>query len=253
MGLMAQPILGPKWETLKTNLWPGETHGVSSDCPNPYCNYDLTPQDYEDAEMHGGDFECPNCGWTFNVGADLWGDDQSQRDRTRAGMTPAEMGKIGEDSVKQWAKESGEIPGVGQILWESPDYNDPIDLVAGDFAIEVKSLHSESFPRYKIAADPGSGARRADVIKGKINRMNQLAQHLGKPLYPAMIGVRLNFYTNRADFFFQTEYKDRLMTAMQHIGSTDFSSLNPFKRPEDITKQAFPAQGETMDDSDIPF
>jgi hypothetical protein len=244
-------VLGPKWEQMNQTLWPGESHGISSDCPNPYCDYNLTSQDVEDAEMSGGAFTCPQCGWKYDLSPMLYGE---QRQRTRAGMTPAQMGQIGEDVIKQWADESGEIPGVGKILWESPDYNDPIDLVAGDFAIEAKTLHSEAFPRYKIAADPGSGGRRSTVIQKKMNRMQELSQHLGKPLYPAMIGVRLNFYTNRADFFFANEYRDRLMTAMTHIGSTDFSKLNPFKNPEDISSQQLPQQGETQDyDADIPF
>ena len=163
----------------------------------------------------------------------------------------ASMGQIGEEAIKQFANEQGEIPGVGKIIWESPDYQDPIDLVAGQYAIEAKTLHSESYPRFKIAADPGSGGRRPDVIAKKHERMAQLSQHLGIPLYPAMIGVRLNFYTNRADFFFAPEYKDRMMTVMTHLGSWDFSSLNPFKNPEDVAQQALPAQGET--DADIPF
>lgn len=248
---MPNSPLGPKWNDLSNTLWPGESHGISSDCPNPYCNYNLTPQDIEDAEWHGGEFQCPNCGWDSNIDHMITGD---QRQRTRAGMSLMQMGQIGEDAIKQWAEQEGEIPGVGKIIWESPDYQDPIDLVAGQFAIEAKTLHSESYPRFKIAADPGSGTRRPDVIAKKHDRMAQLSQHLGVPLYPAMIGVRLNFYTNRADFFFAPEYKDRLMTAMTHLGSWDFSSLNPFKNPEDVAQQSLPAQGETADlDADIPF
>jgi hypothetical protein len=247
--------LGPKWNDLRDTLWPGESHGIASDCPNPYCNYNLTEQDISDAEFHGGDFECPNCGWSYNISHLLTGD---TRQRTRAGMTPLVMGQIGEQIIKQWADENGEIPGVGRIIWESPDYKDPIDLVAGQYAIEAKTLHSESYPRFKIAADPGSGASRSYVIRKKMERMQQLSQHLGIPLIPAMIGVRLNFYTNRADFFFQNEYKDRLMTAMTHLGSTDFSKLNPFKNPEDVAQQSLPHQGDTtgaglVGDADIPF
>lgn len=245
---MAQPILGPKWENMNQTLWPGESHGIISDCPNPHCDYNLTPQDESDAEMVGGRFNCPQCGWSWNIMS------EDTRDRTRSGMSLAEMGQLGEAVVKQYATEMKTIPEVGQILWESPGYQDPIDLVAGDYAIEVKSLHSESFPRYKIAADPGSGATRADIIRKKHERMAQLSQHLGKALNAGMIGVRLNFYTNRADFFFAPEYKDRLMTAMKHVGYTDFTKLNPFKRPEDVQSMSLPQQGETVgDDSDIPF
>lgn len=249
---MPVPNLGPKWQDLQNTLWPGESHGLGGDCPNPYCDYELTRQDYDDAEMSGGNFTCPKCGWHWNVAPMMY---EEERQRTRTGMSLLDMGQIGEEAIKQWARQEGEIPGVGQILWESPDYHDPIDLVAGDYAIEAKTLHSESFPRFKIAADPGSGARRADVIKKKHDRMEQLAQHLGKPLYPAMIGVRLNFYSNQADFFFAPEYKDRMMTSMTHLGSMDFSNLNPFKHPEDIAQQSLPAQGETSSDpdADIPF
>jgi len=246
---MPAPVTGPKWERLKQELWPGEFHGIDSDCPNPYCDYNLTPEDIQDAEYANGKFTCPQCRWSWN----LMSDPEDTRDRTRTGMTLGEMGKLGEDVVKQYAKEMQGIPEIGQLIWESPVYNDPIDLVAGDYAIEVKSLHSEVFPRFKIAADPGSGMKRADVIRKKIQRMAELSNHLGKQLYPGMIGVRLNFYTARADFFFAPEYKDRLMTAMQHVGFTDFSKLNPFKRPEDVQKMSLPAQGETSDYSDIPF
>lgn len=243
-------LLGPKWEQMNQNLWPGESHGVTSDCPNPYCDYNLTQQDVNDAEYVGGAFTCPQCGWKYDLSPMLSGE---QRERTRSGMSLTEMGQLGEQVVKQYATEMNGLPGLGQLRWEAPEYNDPIDLVAGDYALEVKSLHSESFPRYKIAADPGSGARRADVIRKKHERMQQLAQHLGTPLTPGLLGVRLNFYTNRADFFFAPEYKDRLMTAMEHIGYTDFTSLNPFKNPEDVASQSLPAQGETMGDDDIPF
>lgn len=245
---MANPPLGQKWNDLQSTLWPGEAHGISSDCPNPYCDYNLTRQDIDDAEWAGGAFTCPKCGWQYDISPLLYGE---TRQRTRAGMSLLQMGQIGEEAIKQWADEEGEIPGVGKILWESPDYQDPIDLVAGQYAIEAKTLHSESYPRFKIAADPGSGSRRPDVIAKKHERMQQLSQHLGVPLYPAMIGVRLNFYTNRADFFFAPEYKDRLMTAMTHLGSMDFSKLNPFQNPEDVAQQALPPQGET--DADIPF
>lgn len=248
---MPVPKLGPKWDQLNQTLWPDEPHGKGGDCPNPYCDYELTPQDWEESFYHGGQFQCPQCGYTWNVGAA--DPDFMVRDRTRAGMSLMQMGQIGEDVIKQWAEEEGQIPGVGQIIWESPDYHDPIDLVAGQYAIEAKTLHSEAFPRFKIAADPGSGARRADVIRKKMERMQELSKHFGTPLYPAMIGVRLNFYTNRADFFFSTEYKDRLMTAMTHIGYTDFTNLNPFKNLEDIPATSLPQQGETSDDSDIPF
>lgn len=249
---MANPVLGPKWRSLQDSLWPGEQHGISSDCPNPYCDYMLTSEDIETAEWSGGSFQCPNCGWKYDITPMMTG--EVDRDRTRTGMKLSEMGAIGEAVVKKFAEENQGIPGIGQLVWEAPGYHDPIDLVVGDYAIEVKSLHSESYPRYKIAADPGSGAKRADVIRQKHDRMQELSNHFNKPLYPGMIGVRLNFYTNRADLFFAPEYKDRMMTAMQHVGTTDFANLNPFKRPEDVTNQILPAQGETMgDDSDIPF
>jgi len=243
---------------LQNKLWPGEVHGVEGDCPNPYCDYKLTSQDISDAEWAGGNFTCPNCGWKWNIGTEMW--DDTNRTQTRSGMSLTEMGKLGEEVVKQYAKEMNGLPGLGQLLWESPTYNDPIDLVAGDYALEVKSLHSESFPRFKIAADPGqindegNKMTRSEVIRKKHERMQELSTHLERPLSPGVLGVRLNFYTNRADFFFAPEYKDRMMSAMQHVGYTDFSSLNPFKRPEDVQKSTLPAQGETVgDDSDIPF
>jgi hypothetical protein len=244
---MANPILGPKWNQLVNTLWPNESHGAQSDCPNPYCDYNLTREDINDAEYAGGAFQCPQCGWQYDLSPQLYGE---TRDRTRSGMSLAEMGQLGEEVVKQFADENGQIPGIGPIRWESPDYQDPIDLVAGNYALEVKSLHSESYPRFKIAADPSSGKNRSATIQGKMERMAQLSQHLGIPLQPAMLGVRLNFYTNRADFFFAPEYRDRMMTNMTHVGSTDFSKLNPFQNPEDVNQQALPAQGET---SDIPF
>lgn len=245
---MAQPSLGPKWEEFKNTMWPNESHGINADCPNPYCDYMITPQDVEHAEHTGGAFECPKCRWQYDLSPYLWGDN---RERTRSGMSLQSMGQLGEDVVKKFVDENGGIPGLGELLWESPDYHDPIDIVAGDYALEVKSLHSESFPRYKIAADPGSGARRADVIQKKHQRLAELSQHLEKPLYPGLLGVRLNFYTNRADLFFAPEYKDRMMTAMQPVGYTDFSNLNPFPNPEDVTSMQLPPQGETSEE--FPF
>jgi len=242
--------LGPKWEELKQNLWPNEDQGVDSDCPNPHCDYMLTDQDMYDAEEFGGHFTCPNCRWTYDLSPYMY---QEVRQQTRAGMTPKEMGQLGESVVRDFADENNGIPGLGELRWEAPDYNDPIDAVVGDFAIEIKSLHSESYPRFKIAADPTTGGNRSDVIKQKIDRMNELGMHLGSQLAPGVLGVRLNFFTSRADFFFSSGFKDARMTAMEHLGTSDFSKLNPFKKPEEVSALSLPTQGETYGDEDIPF
>lgn len=249
---MTEPVTrlpGPKYLDMANRLWgPQESHGIESDCPNPYCDYMLTDQDWYDIEEAGGQFTCPNCGWVANF-ATLSGG----RQRTRSGLTLEGMGRLGEDIVKAWLLQHGEIPGIGGLVWESPGYQDPIDLVIGSYAIEVKTLHSESYPRFKIGGIEGSKNRQG-IIQDKIARTKELSDLLEMPLEPAVLGVRLNFYTNRADFFFKVGLKDFMMTAMDHLGEFDFTALNPYRDPTDVPPASMlPEEGWTENDDDIPF
>jgi hypothetical protein len=68
-------------------------------------------------------------------------------------------------------------------------------------------------------------------------------------LRPGLIGVRLNFYTDKADVYFREGFTDTWIgnPKLRHIATVDFSKWNPFKNPEDVP----PASELPDDDSDI--
>lgn len=247
---MANTILGPKFFEMRDRLWgPNENHGISSDCPNPYCDYMMTDDDWNAIEFSRGYFDCPKCGWRSYMPEAMG---ESTRQRTRSGMSLSDMGSLGEEIVFDHLQKQPFT--IGQLVWKSPTYNDPIDAVIGQFAAEIKSLHSEAFPRVKIAADP-SFKNRGDTIRAKEQRVRELQAQLGTPLEGSMLAVRINFFNNRADFFHAVGFKDRLLTAMEHIATTDFTHLNPFSNPADVPAVAeMEEQGWTVSEDDgIPF
>jgi hypothetical protein len=241
------PQLGPKYWQMRDNLWGAdEEHGLGGDCANPYCDYEMGDQDWQDIGYGEGQWQCPNCGFDQIIPT---GDPSGGPTSTRSGMDTKTMGQLGEEVARQ-AIRDGALPQLGPLRWQSPDYNDPIDMVVGGNALEVKTLHSESFPRFKMGPSRSSRSR-ANTIKAKVERTRELSAALGTPLSEGTLGVRLNFYTGRADFFYATEFRDRMMTAMTHLGEYDFSKLNPFR---DHVPGDLPQQGATEpDEDDIPF
>lgn len=194
-------------------LNPDEVHGAGGDCKNPYCNYQFTADDRKEIYHNEGYFTCPKCDMTFDYNT-------SPGDHlvTRLGLTPTQMGDIGEDIVDNMVN----IPGVGPVVWRHDTPQSPLDFVIGQYGVEVKTNHSEAQPRFKL----GGSYERGQKI--------QKAMEMG--LTPALIGVRLNFYRDKADLFFRPQMSDTWIgqSGLEHIGQVDFSDLNPFRRPEDV-------------------
>lgn len=214
-------------------LHPDETHGAGGDCINPKCDYIFTDQDMNEMEQHGGWFTCPQCDWTYNYFA--------EERRNKVGLLPTEMGDIGEEVVQRMKY----IPLLGEITWASPEKNFPIDLIAGDFGVEVKTNHSEAQPRFKLGGGNNPGGT-------SVTRSGKLKYCETEGLRPALVGVRLNFYTDKADIFVRPDsFSDTWIgaAALQHVATVDFTDLNPFKHPEDV-----PPPSELPDDDEgIPF
>lgn len=220
-------------------LYPDEVHGVGGDCLNPKCNYVFSPQDEQEMQQNRGWFTCPKCHQTYNIF------DTEALDKTnRVNLTPTQMGQMGETIVE----EMGTIPQLGQITWISPGYHDPIDLIAGTYGVEVKTNHSEAQPRFKM----GGGAYGST---GKIPMQEKANYCFQNGLQPALVGVRLNFYTDKADIFVRPgSFTDTWIgsSALQHVATQDFSKLNPYKNPQDVPPPSeLPESDDT--DADIPF
>ena len=208
MKLAAEPLyVRPYLETLN----PGEVHGEQGDCANPLCPYQFTPADRKEMVQTGGWFTCPHCDMTWNYST-------KPGSTIKVGITPTQLGDIGEDLID----EMHNVPDVGAVIWRHPEAQDPLDFIIGGYGVEVKTNHSEAQPRFKL----GGQYERAQKI--------QKAMELG--LTPALIGVRLNFYTNIADIFFRPQMSDTWIgqPGLDHIGQVNFSHLNPFKKPQDV-------------------
>lgn len=216
-------------------LHPNEVHGLPGDCINPKCDYIFNQEDISEMERDSGWFTCPQCDWTYNYL-------NEDRQRTRVGLTPKAMGDIGQEVVGRMKV----IPLLGEITWTSNSYHFPIDAIAGEFGIEIKTNHSESQPRFKLGGGNNPGGTAA-TLKGKL----QYCQSEG--LRPALVGVRLNFYTDKADIFVRPDsFTDTWIgsSTINHVATVDFTDLNPFKHPEDVpAPQDLPEDS----DSDIPF
>jgi len=213
--------------------YPNEVHGLGGHCINPKCDHVWDANDEKEISQNDGYIECPNCGWSQNVYAE---------GVNRVGLTNDQMGQIGEDIVSGMKN----IPYLGEITWVSGYKNFPIDLIAGPFGVEVKTNHSESQPRFKLGGgnNPQGGAY---TLKSKLQYVQS------ENLRPALVGVRLNFYTDKADVFVRPDsFSDTWIGApsLNHIATIDFSNLNPFKDPSQVPP---PSQLPDDDDSDIPF
>lgn len=269
---VSMPVRRPQYVApyLEGLTGPNEQHTIDpgAHCENPKCGYYFTPADEAQIHQSGGEFTCPQCGWAQVVGGsqaptyvhqnpDAWHQLQESGNldvshsrpanpggRTNSGLTLKQMGDIGEAIVLRM----GEIPGVGTLQQASGTYNFPIDVIVesqkGKFGCEIKTNHSQAQERFKI----GGKAERAEKIK----------YCLANGLKPALIGVRLNFFTDRADIFFREGLTDTWVgnQRMIHAGTLDFSDLNPFKSPDPqaqaiaINNSHLPDQSEEGDGAD---
>jgi len=231
---MSSPSYTPNY---LDQLNPDEVHNEGGDCINPKCDYEFTPEDKSDITNASGWFTCPKCDHTYNYFSEA-ASKSSPGGMTKAGLTMKQVGDIGESVVTRL----GDVPGIGQVTWVAPDYNEPIDAVIGGYACEIKTNHSESTPRFKLG-----GAH--EVLEKKIK-----AEELGLP--PALVGVRLNFYSDKADIFFRPQLTDTWIgnPQMYHVAKVDFSDLNPYKSPSEVpSPQDLPDDDETPATSQFPF
>jgi hypothetical protein len=224
--LQAQRILN--------GLHPVEEHNAGGDCMNPRCDYQFTEQDWSDIGMMSGWFTCPKCNYTYNYLDPNYATFATPGGRTRSGLTLSEMGDLGEKIIARM----GSIPTAGQVIHIYPEYNNPIDGIVGRYGVEIKTIHSEAQPRFKLAG-------------GATNRQRKTLYCQEKNLVPGMIGVRLNFYTSKADIFFRQGMADTWIGSsnMPHVATVDFRDINPFPDPSEVP----PPSEMPDDDSDIPF
>lgn len=222
------------------SLRPKEIHNVGGDCINPLCDYPFTFDDIKHMENYSGWFTCPQCGLTYN-----YMDDRPQK--TKAGITMDEMGTIGEKIIEQM----GEIPGIGPITLYNLKTN-PIDAVAGSYGIEIKTNHSEAQPRFKIG---GEWVYVPELGRAVTPRKSKEIYCEANGLIPALIGVRLNFYTSIADIFWREGLTDTWIGNKQltYLGQQDFKSLNPFPTPGSVPTAAELPEDDSTPVDDIPF
>lgn len=262
------PVTRPGYvdEYLEGLTGPNEQHTVDPEahCINPKCGYHFTPEDEQQIRQNRGEFTCPQCGFTQNVfghaptymsdDPDAWYDLQDSGQlpttqmrpanpggTTRSGLTLEQMGHIGEEVVLRM----GELPGIGPIVKASEDYNFPIDAIVesqkGKFGCEIKTNHSQAQERFKVG--------------GKEERLEKIKYCLANGLKPALIGVRLNFFTDKAYIFFREGLTDTWIGNQQmiHVATLDFADLNPFKSP-DPQAQAIAVENASLpDQSDDEF
>jgi DNA-directed RNA polymerase subunit RPC12/RpoP len=206
---------------------PGEQHNIDSNshCVNPKCG-----QQFDDSMVEpDGSITCPSCGFNQNATGEeepTWKQGPAGKPelnpggKTRSGLSLDQMGQIGESVVGRL----GELPGIGTVTWVSKEKKFPIDAILqsqrGKFGCEIKANHSQAQERFKIG---GKEERQAKIVYCMTNGMK-----------PALIGVRLNFYTDKAYVFFREGLTDTWIgnSKMQFVGTYDFSDLNPFKSPD---------------------
>jgi hypothetical protein len=183
----------------------------------------------------------PEGGWSYEQMFDASGKDPEEQEWTprfitdvdtgkqvlnpggfaHAGLTVKQMGDIGEAVVMRL----GELPGVGAIMpMPTGAYNQPLDCMVenprGRFGCEIKANHSQAQPRFKIG--------------GRDERLAKIEECYLNGLKPALIGVRLNFFTNLAYVFFREGLTDTWIgnDRMMHVGTFNFEDLNPFRSPD---------------------
>ena len=267
---VAMPVARPKYVDgyIEGLAGPGEQHSVDpgAHCVNPKCGYHFTPQDEQEIRANKGSFRCPQCGFEQDVfgwntptyqsdNPDAWAELEEGGNldtsptrpanpggRTRSGLSLDQMGHIGEQVVFRMH----ELPGIGTITAASNQKNFPIDGIVetqqGRLGVEIKANHSQAQERFKIG--------------GKVERAEKIKYCLANGLKPALIGVRLNFYTNLAFVFFREGLTDTWIGNQQmiHVATVDFADLNPFKSPNEqaqalaVDQARLPDQSESPDD-----
>lgn len=235
------------------NIAPDELHELPTNetgttCANPKCRY---PVDF--SKTNDGWYNCPNCGYEANYEPQenqptfLRNEDDGTKPYslnpggvTRAvTLTVKDLGDIGEQVVIRM----GDLPEIGTITATSETYNNPIDCVVtgqeGSFGCEVKTLHSQSQERFKMG--------------GKEERASKIAYCYTHGLKPALIGVRLNFYTDKAYVFFREAMTDSWIgnPSLKHVATVDFSDLNPFKSPNPQAQALAVEQAHLPDEGDV--
>lgn len=244
MDHMAMPVARPAYvdSYLEQIAGPNEQHTLdpNAHCINPKCGYHFTPEDEQEIGQNNGEFTCPNCHFTYDYFAgsknptfmrDLDHEGQATWDATKArpanpggmtrsGLTLDQMGEIGEQIIQRMH----ELPGIGVVTESFPHKQFPIDVVIqsqrGNFGCEIKANHSQAQERFKVG--------------GKEERQGKIRYCLENGLKPALIGVRLNFFTDKAFVFFREGLTDTWIGNQQmvHVATVDFSDLNPFKSPD---------------------
>jgi hypothetical protein len=223
-------------------MYPAEEHNIGGDCINPNCDYEFTDEDTSLMARASGWFTCPQCGKTYN-----YLDPEIQQQTNRVGLTNSEMGAIGESVVGRL----GTIPELGPITWISYELHSPIDLIAGEFGVEVKTIHSEAQPRFKL----GGGGHSEGY---KFTKKDKLEFVEKEGLRPAIVGVRLNFHKSIASLFVRRDsFTDTWIgaKALIPVGDVRFDDLNPFKNDWEVPPPSqLPEDDEDENfDSDIPF
>lgn len=228
---------------LETLTGPDEQHEAphSGNCMNPKCHHSFTPQEAHDAEFNRGWIKCPVCGFEQNIVPDMdpntkvWtAEGLNPGGITRSGLTLDQMGALGEQIVLRL----GELPGIGTIEPASDQKKFPIDAIIttqkGKLGVEIKTNHSQARQRFKVG---GAKERQEKIIYCATHGMK-----------PALVGVRLNFYTNQAYVFFREGLTDTWIgnQKMTHVGTYDFEDINPFRSPDPQ------AQALAVDNAQIP-
>lgn len=246
---VAMPVTRPSYVDpyLEGLTGPDEQHRADphAHCINPKCT-----QQFDDSMIDpDGTITCPSCGFNQNV---LNEDERAWMPGvqglnpggvTRSGLTLDQMGAIAEQIVDRM----GELPGVGAVIESFSNLKqNPIDVIVqgqqGKFGCEIKANHSQAQERFKVG--------------GKEERHAKIVYCLTHGLKPALIGVRLNFYTDKAYIFFREGLSDTWIgnSKMLHVATLDFGDLNPFKSP-DPQAQALAVDNahlpDQADDSDI--
>ena len=158
------------------------------------------------------------------------------------------MGGIGESIIEQMA----ELNGIGTVSTVFGLKQNPIDAIIGQYGVEIKTNHSEAQPRFKIGGENIWIQELGKAVRPKAAKEHYCLQH---QLVPALVGVRLNFYTDKADIFFREGMTDTWIGNAQllHVGTQDFSNLNPFKNPGDVLPASELPDDDTTPPDDIPF
>ena len=226
-----QPKYVQKW--VEQTHGPDEFQGHVSDCINPKCQHHWTPEEQHSLAQYG-QIKCPRCGLLQNMegGVGGWEDRDhyiegpySRGNRpgggTRSGLSLSEMGNLAQQIVKR-----SDLPGF-QFKHEFTENNWPIDHIwtdqhGNDWGMEIKAAHHQAQPRFKL----GDSYER--------NKKIQYCAENG--LRQGLLGVRMNFATNKADIFHRPQFTDTWIGAptMRHLGTVDFEDLNPFKDPNQI-------------------